>query len=84
MRSFETTDIALAAFLGISDVQHLVPIVNGNKVFFRFSLESSQEALIDAFFNNDCQVRPLRYYQTILALKTRIFQLLPNKEVMSR
>ena len=70
---FETKDIALAAYLKISNLNIKKIYSMGKKTIFSFIDTPERKKLIDDYFNGNARVDPLIYKDAMRNLKTYTF-----------
>jgi len=73
MSEFKTTDLALAAtialFLRMPDIKKL----SSGKCEFHFQQEEDLDKLIPAFWRGELLVEPRRFFESMRAIKSQIY-----------
>ena len=73
--TFSTSHLPLAAFLLIHYQIKFIDLTNPKKVVFVFEKDSNFETLTDKYWKGESLVDPIRYFQNLKVLKSKIYNL---------
>ncbi|HUD09984.1 MAG TPA: DUF5659 domain-containing protein [Patescibacteria group bacterium] len=74
MEHYQTSDLALSAFLNLYFPIDSLDKTYPNKTIFLFKRSKELESLIEAYWKRKVQVNPQDYFSAIKNVKSRLYQ----------
>ena len=75
MKNFQTSDLALAAFIECHDQACSIELIRPGKAIFIFSHNEKIDELIQAFWSGSSLVEPKNFFSQLKFLKTRLYEI---------
>ncbi len=70
---YQTADMACAAALSLIFPIEAIDRTSGRRVFFLFTRSEEFDLLVQEFWRGEVQVEPRAYFDSIKAIKTRLY-----------
>lgn len=71
---YESSDIALSTTLSLYYPLEVVDRSNPQKALFVFKRDQQIDQLINSYWRGELKVNPLRYFQALKTLKSRLYE----------